>query len=98
MAALMALPERPTAVEFASDKGALAGLAEANRLGLEISDDVSITGFGDVPDAESAVPALTTVRQPVAAMHHLVGPPEPGARIEYETEAIERASTAPPGP
>jgi DNA-binding LacI/PurR family transcriptional regulator len=103
MAALMALPEPPTAIAFASDKGALAGLAEANRLGLKVPDDVSITGFDDVPDAASAVPALTTVRQPVAAMvdaalRHLIGKPEPGAQIKYDTELIERESTAPPRP
>jgi DNA-binding LacI/PurR family transcriptional regulator len=101
MAELMGLDERPTAVMVASDKGALGAMAEANRLGLDVPGDVSVTGFDDVPDAAGAVPALTTVRQPVAAMveaamRHLTEPGTPGETIECKAELMIRASTAPP--
>ncbi|MDA1362478.1 LacI family DNA-binding transcriptional regulator [Glycomyces luteolus] len=103
LAALMALPEPPTAVAFASDKAALAALAEARRLGIKVPEDLSITGFDDIPDAENAMIPLTTVRQPVAAavdtaMRYLVGPPNPGVRFVCESEVIPRESTAPPNP
>jgi DNA-binding LacI/PurR family transcriptional regulator len=101
MAQLMGLREQPTAVMVASDKGALGALAEANRLGLKVPEDVSITGFDDIPDAAGAVPALTTVRQPVAAMveaamRHLTEPGTPGETIECEAELMIRGSTARP--
>jgi LacI family xylobiose transport system transcriptional regulator len=101
MAELMALADRPTAVMFASDKGALGALAEANRLGLKVPDDVSVTGFDDIPDAAGAVPALTTVRQPVpemveAAMRHLTEAGTPGETIECTAEVVIRATTARP--
>lgn len=92
---------RPTAVMVASDKGALGALAEANRLGLKVPEDVSITGFDDIPDAAGAVPALTTVRQPVAAMveaamRHLTEPGTPGETIACQAELMIRGSTAKP--
>jgi DNA-binding LacI/PurR family transcriptional regulator len=95
------LEGRPTAVMVASDKGALGALAEANRLGLKVPEDVSITGFDDIPDAAGAVPALTTVRQPVdamveAAMRLLTEPGTPGETIACEAELMIRGSTARP--
>ncbi|WP_335988315.1 LacI family DNA-binding transcriptional regulator [Glycomyces sp. MUSA5-2] len=101
LAALMALPEPPTAVAFDSDKGALAGMAEAKRLGLRVPEDVSIAGFDDIHDAENAMAPLTTVRQPAAVMvdtavRYLLGPPNPGVRFMCEAELVHRGSTAPP--
>ncbi len=101
MAELMALADRPTAVMFASDKGALGALAEANRLGLKVPHDVSITGFDDIPDAAGAIPALTTVRQPVsemveAAIRHLTEAGTPGETIECTAALMIRATTAGP--
>ncbi|THV43048.1 LacI family DNA-binding transcriptional regulator [Glycomyces buryatensis] len=100
MTELMALEERPTAVAFASDKGALGGLAAANRLGLKVPEDVSITGFDDIPDAKTAMPPLTTVRQPVRELVEeairRITAEDSGGRIVCEAEPVIRASTAPP--
>jgi DNA-binding LacI/PurR family transcriptional regulator len=102
---LLALPLRPTAVVFASDKGALGGYSAAAAAGLRIPDDVSIVGFDDTTPAASAIPPLTTVRQPVSQMVRLaistiVGPPaarpDGVRRVEYAAELVIRASTAPP--
>jgi DNA-binding LacI/PurR family transcriptional regulator len=99
---ILSAPERPTALVFASDQGALAGYAVAGQLGLRVPDDVSIIGFDDVPEASAAVPGLTTVRQPVAAMVEaamavIERPPTPhGERIECGAELVVRGSTAAP--
>ena len=36
--------------------------------GLRVPDDLSVTGFDDIPLAAYSVPALTTVRMPVSEM------------------------------
>jgi LacI family transcriptional regulator len=41
--------------------------AAAGR-GLRVPDDVSVVGFNDTIEASIAVPALTTVRQPLAEL------------------------------
>jgi DNA-binding LacI/PurR family transcriptional regulator len=45
--------------------GALQALAAAGRL---VPADVAVVGLDDMPEARSAEPPLTTVRQPLAAM------------------------------
>ena len=39
-----------------------------HKLGLRIPDDIAITGFDDVPQAEGANYRLTTYRQPLTEM------------------------------
>jgi LacI family transcriptional regulator len=100
--ALLAAPERPTAI-FASNDVMAFGVMEAVRdRGLRIPDDVSIIGFDDIPQAATVNPPLTTVRQPLAEMgaratrmlltliHNL---DQATQRIELPTELIVRAST-----
>lgn len=52
-----------TAVVCASDVIAHGVLRELYRLGLRVPDDISVTGFDDLPIAAYATPPLTTVRQ-----------------------------------
>ena len=66
--ALLKLAERPTAVVFATDALAIGGLYGAYEHGLRVPNDLSITGFDDIPLAAYAVPALTTVHMPVHEM------------------------------
>lgn len=65
---LLDRPNPPTAICAINDMYALGAYAGASDLGFRVPDDVSIVGFDDIAMAEVAQPALTTVRQPLAAM------------------------------
>jgi DNA-binding LacI/PurR family transcriptional regulator len=94
----------PTAIAAATDVLAFGILHRAAARGLRVPDDLSVTGFDDIPLAASAVPALTTVRMPVDAMVRAAlaraipdGETDPGPRLQrFTTELIVRASTAAP--
>jgi len=62
---LLALPEPPTAVVAATDVLATGLLHAGHARGLRVPDDLSVTGFDDIPFAAFTVPALTTVRMPM---------------------------------
>ncbi|MFF9086765.1 LacI family DNA-binding transcriptional regulator [Streptomyces sp. NPDC014991] len=102
---LLDLPEPPTAVSVSSDRMALGVYAALAERGLSVPDDISVVGFGDLPEARWAAPALTTVRRPLAemaatALRLLVrmtdGERPEGTRTELSTRLVRRASTAPP--
>lgn len=59
---LLALAEPPTAIVYANDRMAIAGLGAAQQAGLTVPDDLSIAGFDDSELAEFVHPGLTTVR------------------------------------
>jgi DNA-binding LacI/PurR family transcriptional regulator len=59
---LLARPEPPTAIVYANDRMAIAGLGAAQAAGLTVPDDLSIAGFDDSELAEYVHPGLTTVR------------------------------------
>ena len=61
--ALLALPERPTAIVAASDLMALAALQAIRDAGLQPGRDIAVAGFDDVEAAALAHPPLTTIRQ-----------------------------------
>jgi LacI family transcriptional regulator len=61
--ALLALPERPTAIVAASDLMALAALQAIRDAGLQPARDVAVVGFDDLEAAALAHPPLTTIRQ-----------------------------------
>ena len=65
---LLAAEDRPSAIFASNDDMAAATIAVAHRLGLDVPADLTIVGFDDTPLATTIWPALTTVRQPVAAM------------------------------
>lgn len=52
-----------TAIVCASDLIAATAIHEVHRLGLRVPDDISITGFDDLPIAKYLAPPLTTIRQ-----------------------------------
>lgn len=62
---LLALPDPPTAIVYASDIMAIAGLAAARERGMDVPRDLSIVGFDDTPLAAHVHPALTTARADV---------------------------------
>jgi DNA-binding LacI/PurR family transcriptional regulator len=105
LAELLDLAQSPTAVVFATDVLALGALHEAHNRGLRIPDDISVTGFDDIPLAAYAVPALTTVHMPVpemvAAAVSMVIDDENGraalpAHPVLTPSLVVRDSTAPP--
>jgi LacI family transcriptional regulator len=63
MAALLDLPEPPTAVFAASDLMAAGALGAVARAGLRVPEDVAVVGFDDILLAELTQPPLTTLRQ-----------------------------------
>ncbi|MGH3308992.1 MAG: LacI family DNA-binding transcriptional regulator [Streptomyces sp.] len=54
--------DRPTAIIFANDLSATAGLAVAQRLGLAVPEDLSIVGYDDTPLAAYTHPPLASAR------------------------------------
>lgn len=63
--ALLSRPNRPTAVVTGSDNTACGILEAARELGIRVPEDLSVTGFDDIPPASMITPRLTTVRQPL---------------------------------
>ncbi len=61
-------PGGPTAVFAANDLIAIGLMRALWEHGLRVPDDVSVVGFDDVEGSAYLVPALTTVRQPFAAL------------------------------
>ncbi len=58
----MSAQNRPTAVICGSDILAAGALFEAQRMGIRVPDDVSITGFDDTELSRTVHPALTSLR------------------------------------
>lgn len=102
--ALLGLARPPTAILCATDQVAMGALAAAAARGLSVPRDLSVAGFDDIPIARYAIPALTTVRQPVqeimsVALRLLLelvanGRATPGVRL-IDPELVVRASTGP---
>lgn len=61
----------PTAIVYANDLMAIAGMTVATQLGIRIPEHLSVTGFDDIPLATHVEPALTTVREDVATWGRL---------------------------
>ena len=59
--------ERPTAIVYANDLMAVAGVAAIARSGRRVPDDVSVVGYDDIAVAAHLHPALTTVTQDAMA-------------------------------
>lgn len=69
--ALLDDPDRPTAIVGLSDVVAIGVLQAVEARGLRVPDDISVSGFDDVPAAAEL--GLTTVRQPIWEKGRLVG-------------------------
>lgn len=67
-AALLALPQPPTAIFAANDDMAAGVMRIAHKFGVSVPANLSVVGFDDIPLATQVWPALSTVRQPIEAM------------------------------
>jgi LacI family transcriptional regulator len=65
---LFRLEQRPTAIFAANDDMAAGVIRAADRLNIRIPEQLSVAGFDDIALARLVHPALTTIRQPLAAM------------------------------
>jgi DNA-binding LacI/PurR family transcriptional regulator len=104
---LLELPEPPTAVATSTDLVAVGVLHAAHSLGATVPDRLSVVGYDDILIASHTVPALTTLRMPIAEIvSHAVARAvtlardttavrEPGLEI-FAPELIVRESTAHP--
>lgn len=59
---LLDMDQPPTAIVYANDVMAIAGLAAASERGIDVPSQLSVTGFDDIELAAHVSPALTTVR------------------------------------
>lgn len=55
--------ERPTAIAYANDIMAIAGMSTVARMGLSVPGDVSIVGYDDLPLGQWVHPRLTSIGQ-----------------------------------
>jgi LacI family transcriptional regulator len=104
-AALLDLPEPPTAIFAFNDTIAIGALRAACDRGLRVPQDLSVVGFDDIGYATIVTPALTTVRQPLADMGRtalillqrlLAGERSGTPHIELPTRLVVRDTTAAP--
>ncbi len=65
---LLSRSEAPAAIITADDVVALGVMAAAQDQGLEIGNDLAVTGHGDILLSEHSQPPLTTIHRPTYAM------------------------------
>lgn len=103
-AALLNGDDRPTAIVYANDVMAIAGLSYARSSGLRVPEDLSVTGFDDSELSAHLSPGLTSVstgadvRGAVAARTLLaaLGGDAHRAVLVDGTIVVRRGSIAPP--
>lgn len=98
-------PDRVTAIFSSNDLGAIEVLDCADKLGIQVPDQLSVVGFDDIVLARLARINLTTVAQPQEALAELAidtlaqrlgGQLEPSpVRRRVELKLVTRGSTAP---
>ncbi|MCL6284620.1 LacI family DNA-binding transcriptional regulator [Ruegeria sp. 2012CJ41-6] len=102
-ARLISQSPHPTAILCGNDVLAAGALRQAQSMGLNVPEDVSITGFDDIELARIVSPALTTVHVPHREMGskaalelvEMVENSTPGSTIRLQTEIVERQSLGP---
>ncbi len=102
---LLDLPEPPTAIFAFNDGMAIGAIQAARKRALRVPEDISVVGFDDTSETTITIPALTTVRQPLAELgrtavslllRQLENRRLEPLRVELETKLVVRDSTAPP--
>jgi DNA-binding LacI/PurR family transcriptional regulator len=96
--ALLGVAAPPTALLCATDQIALGALEALAERGVRVPEDVSVTGFDDIPAAAGA--ELTTVRQPLVEKGRQAGrlllEPNTEREVILPLELVVRGSTGPP--
>lgn len=101
--ALLRSGTRITALACANDDMAAGAMLTFHREGLDLPDQLSITGFDDTPVSQIVWPPLTTIRQPIQSFGEraveLIASGSASAtavRMDIAFELILRESTASP--
>jgi DNA-binding LacI/PurR family transcriptional regulator len=97
-------PDPPTAIFYDNDVMAVAGLGEAQRMGVAVPADLSIMAWDDSMLCELVHPALTALRRHIAAVgseaaRRLSLMAARGGVADFQEPPpvlMARASTAPP--
>jgi LacI family transcriptional regulator len=58
-------PSPPTAIIACNDLMAFGAMSAVQERGLQVGEDISVTGFDDIPMSEYTHPPLTTLHQPI---------------------------------
>ncbi|MEU4695362.1 LacI family DNA-binding transcriptional regulator [Actinoplanes sp. NPDC023714] len=101
--ALLAADPAPTVLVALNDSMAVGALATLRERGVRVPEDMSVTGFDDMPIARDVTPALTTVRLPMVEMGEramalaLGDDPCPRTEPAEATIAWRSSCTAPAG-
>lgn len=101
---LLRSSDAPTAIVCGNDVLAVGAMLRAQKIGVKVPDDISITGFDDINLAMAVTPPLTTVRVPQKRMGKLAASLlmkllATGVRpksIEIDTDIVVRGSLAAP--
>ncbi len=65
---LLSRKRRPTAIFAANDDMAAGVVRVADRLDIDIPEELSVAGYDDIALAQQIYPALTTINQPLTSM------------------------------
>ncbi len=107
LAALLNLPDPPTAILAAADILALAVLRAARAMGRAVPDDLSLIAFDDTLLVQHADPSLTAIGQPnrrlgeegmTLLLERAAAPALPPVQRLIAPTLVVRQSTAPPRP
>jgi len=99
------LSEPPSAIVAANDLVAIGAINALRRIRKRVPEDVSVTGYDDIPLARLFHPALTTMAQPVhemgaagmrALLARIEDPKLTGEAIRFNSRLLVRESTMPP--
>jgi LacI family transcriptional regulator len=99
-AQLLDADPRITALVALNDPMAIGAIALLRERGIAVPDQVSVAGFDDIAISRDVIPALTTVRVPMAelgarALALTLGEEHTDLRVEHlPCELVVRASTA----
>lgn len=103
----MALEAPPTALFAGSDEAAIGALYALQEMGLDVPKAVSVSGFGNLPQAQQTWPGLSTVDHPVAEiveratallMTILAGREPESRQVVLPCRLVMRGSTGAPPP
>ncbi len=89
-----------SAIAAASDEMAMGAILALKDAGLRVPHDISVTGFDDLPFAQYFGPPITTVRQPIREIGHMVAEllleqleGQPPRQVLMQTRLVVRGSS-----